>query len=150
MAEFVLQTSVAAPPEIVFDVLTDHRAYPGYTPLRKVKLEREGSPDANGVGAIRALHAVGPPIREEVLEFEEPRRLVYRMLSGAPVNNHVGTVTLAPEGDGTRVTWRIETTPTVPIGGFAVVGIVRLAVSQLLGGIAKEAEARAAHSAASA
>jgi uncharacterized protein YndB with AHSA1/START domain len=48
----------AAPPQTVFDVLTDHRGYAEYTPLRRVELEREGDPPPNGVGAIRVLHAV--------------------------------------------------------------------------------------------
>ena len=61
---------VAAPPETVFDVLTDHRGYAKITPLRKAELEREGEPAPNGVGAIRELSAVGPPLREEVLAYE--------------------------------------------------------------------------------
>ena len=72
MASFTLVREVKAPPQVVFDVLTDHRGYAAITPLRKVELEREGEPAPNGVGAIRALHSVGPPLREEVLVYEPP------------------------------------------------------------------------------
>ena len=65
-----------APIEIVFDVLTDHRGYKRFAPLRAVKLEQEGTPAPNGVGAIRALHAVGPPIREQVTELQDQYGMV--------------------------------------------------------------------------
>ena len=55
MASFSLAKEIKAPPELVFEVLTDHRGYPDLTPLRRVDLEREGEPAPNGVGAIRVL-----------------------------------------------------------------------------------------------
>src|SRR5688572_22873562 len=96
MASFTYERQVAAPPETVFAVLADHRRYAEITPMRRSELEREGEPSPNGVGAIRVLSSVGPPLREEVLIYEPPRRLSYTLLSGAPVRDHVGTVELAP------------------------------------------------------
>ena len=121
-------------------MLTDHRGYAAITPLRKVELERAGDPAPNGVGAIRVLHAVGPPTREEVLVYDRPRRFSYKLLSGAPVRDHVGTVTLEPDGAGTRVVYTISTTPTVPFGGAAVVAVAKVAVGRLLKSIVAEAE----------
>jgi hypothetical protein len=69
MPSLTLTSTVNAPNDVVFDVLTDHRGYARISPLRKSLLEREGDPAPNGVGAIRALYAVGPPIREEVTEY---------------------------------------------------------------------------------
>lgn len=142
MASFTFLRHVAAPPETVFDVLTNHRGYADITPVRKSKLEREGVPAPNGVGAVRVLSSVGPPLREEVIAYEPPSRFSYKMLSGAPVRDHVGTVELTPEGDGTKVTYAVRTTPTVPVAGFAVVGVVKLAIKSLLNGIATESERR--------
>ncbi len=144
MASFTLEREVAASPEVVFDVLTDHRGYAEITPMRKVELEREGEPAPNGVGAIRVLRSVGPPLREEVIGFERPGRFSYRMLSGAPVRDHVGTVSLEPAGAGTKVTYAVRTTPTVPVAGAAVVTVTKLAIKQLLNGIVAESERRAA------
>jgi uncharacterized protein YndB with AHSA1/START domain len=144
MASFTLEREVAAPPEIVFDLLVDHRGYSKLTPLRKSVLEREGDPAPNGVGAIRVLSAVGPPLREEVLAYEAPSRFSYRLISGLPVRDHVGTVTLAPHGDGTKLTYAVRTMPTPPVGGFAVVAGVKLGIKQLLNGIVAEAERRQA------
>lgn len=145
MASFTYTRQVAAPPETVFEVLTDHRRYPEVTPLRKAELEREGEPAPNGVGAIRKLTAVGPPLREEVLAYEPATRFSYKLLSGLPVRDHVGTVELTPEAGGTKVVYAVRTTPTVPIVGGAVVAAVKIAIKQLLGGVAGEAERRAAN-----
>jgi uncharacterized protein YndB with AHSA1/START domain len=144
MPSFTLVREVAAPPETVFDVLTDHRGYAEITPMRRVELEREGEPAPNGVGAIRVLHSIGPPLREEVIAYRSPSRFSYKLLSGAPVRDHVGTVELTPQGEGTKVTYAVRTMPTLPVAGFAVVGVVKLGVKQLLSGIVDESERRAA------
>jgi uncharacterized protein YndB with AHSA1/START domain len=144
MASFTYERQVAAPPETVFAVLTDHRRYAEITPLRKSVLEREGEPAPDGVGAIRKLSAVGPPLREEVLAYEPSTRFSYKLLSGLPVRDHVGTVELSPSGDGTRVVYAVRTHPTLPLVGGAVVAAVKVGVKQLLGGVVAEAERRAA------
>ena len=144
MASFTLVREVAAPPQVVFDVLVDHRGYDKITPLRSARLEQEGEPAPNGVGAIRVLGAVGPPLREEVIAYEPPSRFSYRLISGLPVRDHVGTVALAASGEGTKVTYAVRTMPTVPVGGFAVVAAIKQGIKQLLNGIAAEAESRRA------
>lgn len=144
MASFRFLREVAAPPEVVFEVLTDHRRYAEITPMRRSELEREGDPAPNGVGAIRVLRSIGPPLREEVIVYEPPRRFSYRLLSGAPVRDHVGTVELSPAGEGTRIVYAVRTMPTLPFGGAAVVAVVKQAIKQLLDGIAAESERRVA------
>jgi hypothetical protein len=72
VATFTLRASIAAPVDVVFDVLTDHRAQADMTALRSSTLEREGEPAPNGVGAVRVLSLVGPPIREQVTAFDRP------------------------------------------------------------------------------
>ncbi len=143
MASFTYVREVSAPPETVFDVLTDHRRYADITPMRKSALEREGEPAPNGVGAIRVLTSVGPPLREEVIVFEPSSRFSYKLLSGAPVRDHVGTVLLEPTGAGTQVTYAVHTTPTLPVVGAAVVGVTKLAIKSLFNGIVAESERRA-------
>jgi uncharacterized protein YndB with AHSA1/START domain len=144
MASFTYVRQVAAPPEVVFDVLTDHRRYPEITPLRRAELEREGEPVPNGVGAIRVLTFAGPPMREEVLAYERPRRFSYTVLSGLPFRDHIGTVELSPANGGTEVTYAIRTTPTIPLAGGAAILVLKQAIRTLLGGVAKESERRAA------
>jgi len=143
MASFTLVREIAAPPETIFEVLVDHRAYSSITPLRKSELEREGTPSPNGAGAIRVLSALGPPLREEVLTYEAPTRFSYTLLSGLPVRDHVGTVELTPHDGGTRMTYAVRMMPTVPVVGGVVVEVVKLGVKQLINGVSAEAERRA-------
>jgi uncharacterized protein YndB with AHSA1/START domain len=142
MASFTIEREIAAPPETVFELLVDHRGYSALTPVRKSVLEREGDPAPNGVGAIRKLSAIGPPLREEVLTYEPPSRFSYTLLSGLPVRDHVGTVELTPAGEGTKMTYAVRTMPTVPVVGAVVVGAVKIGVGQLVDGISAEAERR--------
>ncbi len=142
MASFTFERQVAASPETVFAVLTEHDRYAEITPMRKSALEREGEPAPNGVGAIRALTSAGPPLREEVIAYEPPHRFSYKLLSGAPVRDHVGTVELTPRDGGTRVVYAVRTTPTLPLVGVAVVAVVKQAIKALLSGIANESERR--------
>lgn len=144
MASFTFVREIAAPRETIFEVLVDHRGYSSITPLRRSELEREGDPAPNGAGAIRKLSAVGPPLREEVLTYEEPSRFSYTLLSGLPVRDHVGTVELTPNDGGTKMTYAVRTIPTVPLVGAVVVGAVKLGVKQLIDGVSAEAERRAA------
>jgi uncharacterized protein YndB with AHSA1/START domain len=144
MASFTLERKVDAPPEVVFEVLVDHRRYAEIVgPIRRSELEREGDPAPDGVGAVRVLKAIGPPLREQVLTYEPPSRFSYKLLSGAPVEDHVATVELTPEGDGTKVVYAVRTMPTVPLGGAIVVAVAKRAVGQLLDGVVEESERRA-------
>jgi uncharacterized protein YndB with AHSA1/START domain len=144
VASFTLVREVKASPETVFEVLTDHRGYADITPVRRSELEREGEPAPNGVGAVRVLRSLGPPLREEVIAYRPPSRFSYKMLSGAPVRDHVGTVELEPRGEGTEVTYAVRTHSTLPLVGPLVVATVKLAIKRLLDGVSAESERRAA------
>jgi uncharacterized protein YndB with AHSA1/START domain len=146
VASFTLTRDIAAPTETVFEVLTDHRRYSELTPLRRSELEREGETAPNGVGAIRKLTAVGPPMREEVIAYEAPSRFSYTVLSGLPVRDHVGTVELTPAGGGTKMVYAVRTQPTLPVVGGVVVAVIRQAIKGLINGVAIESERRASSS----
>jgi uncharacterized protein YndB with AHSA1/START domain len=143
VATFTLHRTVQAPVEVVFAVLVDHRGYAKLTPLRASTLEREGEPAPNGVGAVRVLSLVGPPIREEVTAFEPPTLFSYKALSGVPARSHTGTVKLAAGGDRTQLDWRVDSTCKLPVPDGLWAAAVRPVINQLLRGIVKEAERRA-------
>lgn len=142
MATFTLERTTSADMETVFDVLTDHRGYADISAPRKVVLEREGDPAPNGVGAIRQIHLVGPPLREEIVLYDRPGRFSYKLLSGLPVRDHVGQVTLSHSGGGTHISYRVQSTPAIPVIGQLAIGATRLAVTALLRDIIKTAEQR--------
>ena len=144
MAELTITRTIDAPPEAVFDTLTDARRYPDYTPIRRVAMERAGEGDANGKGAIRALHVLGPPVRERVIIHDRPRLFTFEVLSGAPgIREYVGTQTFEADGGGTRVTYRIEFEPRLPGTAIVVGAALRGAVEALMRLAAREAKGRA-------
>lgn len=138
MIEFTLRRTSTAPIETVFDAITDHRGIANCVwAVRRSTLDREGTPAPNGVGAVRRLVAVGPPIVEEIIEYEQPTRYAYKLLSGAPVRDHVGTVELRESGTGTEVTWHLRSTPKIPGLHLLLAPVLKRVINELLkGGVA--------------
>ena len=129
----------AAPPERVFELLTDHVGF-GRALGEDIRLERQGVPAPNGLGAVRAIHARGLTIREEVIGWEVPRAMDYRVVSGAPLQNHRGEIRIAPDGSGARLDYRIRFDWPWYLGGAFVGGLVARALErQIAGGIARMA-----------
>lgn len=145
MAQLTVSRRIPASPEAVFDTLTVARRYPGYTPIRTVHMERLGEGVADGSGAIRALHVVGPPLRELVVSHERGELFSFEVLSGAPgIRSYIGTQTFEADGDATRVTYRIEFEPRAPGTGLAIGVGLRAAVETLMMLASREAPRRAA------
>ena len=141
MTEFTLTRTTPAPIETVFDALTNHRGIADYVwAVRRSTLDREGTPAPNGVGAIRRIEAVGPPIVEEIIDYQRPTRYAYKMLSGAPVRDHVGTVELREAGTGTTVTWHLRSTPKIPGADWLLSAVLKRVIGELLNGGIKSAE----------
>jgi DNA-binding response OmpR family regulator len=102
----------------------------------KAELLREGTPDRNGVGALRRLVAGPLQFTEEITVFERPARMDYMIREvNLPLEHDGGSITLAPDGAGTQVHWISVFTMPVPVvggamaAGFAVAlrrGFIRL------------------------
>ena len=113
--EFTLTRTSSAPIEAVFDTLTAHRQVADWFWLcRRSTLEREGSPEPDGVGSVRRLRSFGTTFVEQTTEYERPTRWAYVMVSGTPTRDHRGTVDLRRTAGGTEVTWHLRSTVTVP------------------------------------
>ena len=147
MPSFEFERRVAAPVDIVWEVLTDHRAYAAWGAVKSSTLETEGAPDVNGVGAVRRL-ADGPlVVREKMLEFEPKTRFVYTVLSGPPVRDYRATVTLSPEASGTseatRVRYKVAFRGKIPFTGPLVKPVVKFVIGTLLRKASAESARRA-------
>ena len=131
MEKVVLQASIRAPREQVFATLADHEGFPSFSPLRRVTLRREGSPDRNGLGAVRVMTGPGMRIEEEVISWDPPNGYQYRLLRGAPIRDHRGEITVKDSGGASQVQWTVQFRPVIPGTGW----LVRMALERALGGM---------------
>ena len=104
----------AAAPSAVFALLYDVSTWPQWGDWETAELEEPGSPDPNGVGAIRSFtgHARS---REQVVAVEPDRHLAYILLSGIPIRGYRADVRLTPIATGgTTITWRSSFRSKIP------------------------------------
>ncbi len=142
MGKHVIEATVttAAAPHTVWAILADARTWDTWGPWTSAELEREGAPEPDGVGAIRVFTKKPIVSREEVVAFEPPSRLAYRLLSGLPVRDYNAEVRVTPRESGSEVHWRSEFDSNVP-GMRAFLGRIIPSVAARL---ASEADRRAA------
>jgi len=114
------EREVACSPKAAFSLVSDpdHMNLWSTAPIRSVSVGDGGHP--GGVGAMRVVRVPGRrPMRlvEVIEESEPPHRFGYRVVSGAPVRDHRGTVTLEPSGRGTHLVWDVEIEFPYPLMG---------------------------------
>ncbi|MGX9788116.1 SRPBCC family protein [Mycobacterium sp. MMS18-G62] len=109
--------TVAAPIDVVWGTLTDHVGMSNWGPGVTVTLDKSGTEEANGVGAVRRITTPGPgpAIVEEVVTYQRPHLFGYKALSGTPFPGYAGEVRLTDEGPQTRISYTISSTATFPL-----------------------------------
>ncbi len=118
----------SAPPQAVWDVYTDHAHWQDWAGIGSSTLAHEGSPDRNGCGALRVLGTGPVRAYEEVVDFDPPKRMTYRVVKGGlPMKDHLGEVRFEPDGEGTRVVWSCRFESRIPGAG----ALMRLAVTKV-------------------
>lgn len=121
-----LQVSMefAAPIDRVFDAVSDHETFltDGETTCRLV---REGTPDRNGMGALREVRSGSLLFREEIIQFDRPSRYDYVIVSlkgrgdrPPPIKHERGWLSLEAIGARTRVEWHTKFSVTIPLVGW--------------------------------
>lgn len=141
IVEVVRETT--ASPETVWRWLADAASWSEWSALTETRLEREGTPAPDGVGAIRAFARRGGSSREEVVAFDPPHHLAYVLLAGLPINNYRADVTLTAVPSGTRIMWHSEFDDKMPGTGFAMRGFIRFVLTDIAKRLARRAETTA-------
>ena len=144
MPSFELSRRLDAPVDLVWEILTDHGAYARWGAAKTATLEVAGTPEANGVGAVRLLANGRLAVREKVLEFEPKKRFAYTVVSGPPVRDYLATVTLTPDGRSTQVRWVVEFESKIPFTGPLLKPVVEHVIRTLLKKASAEAARRVA------
>jgi hypothetical protein len=143
MYEVIERKRILAPRDEVWRVYTDHVSWTDWAGIGKVRLEREGQPPPNGVGCVRVISSFVVSVYEEILSFDAPTRMTYRIVRGGlPIRNHRGQVDFEADGDATNVTWRCEFESKIPGLGPLWKAIVTKVFRDTLAGLARYPFAR--------
>jgi uncharacterized protein YndB with AHSA1/START domain len=139
LPEFELVSEIAAPVERVWAVISDHAGWQAWSGAQEVVVRQQGDPPPGGLGTIRVLRRGGFAIEEEVVGFEPPLWLAYRVTAGIPVRDCGVEIRLAPSGAATHVTWRVRFRPLVPGTGWLLSRVIRARLAGALAGLARRA-----------
>jgi carbon monoxide dehydrogenase subunit G len=103
MAEGSVDVTVGAPPDEVWTKVGDFGGLPEYFPgIDTFRLE----------GEDRIIGMFGMEIRERLLARDDASRsITYSVIGGVPVESHRATITVEPDGEGSKITWAYAVTP---------------------------------------
>jgi len=95
-----------ADPEVVWSLVADANSYPSWGPWTDAGYQ-PAAEGPSGKGSVQWFrYGRRTTTVEEILEADEPRRLVYTVVHGIPVRNYRAEVTLTPTiPKGTSVRW---------------------------------------------
>lgn len=112
---FVVENRSRAAPATVFAALADGSRWQDWAgPFVPRSSWAAGSPPG-GLGAVRRLGLGRLSSREQIVEFDPPRRLSYVLRSGERLHHYRATVELSHRpGGGTRIVWSGTTKSPVP------------------------------------
>jgi uncharacterized protein YndB with AHSA1/START domain len=103
----------------VFAALTDHANYATFKGVDKASLIVEGTGDKNGLGAVREIVAAGSTLHEEIVKFEPPHTLGYKIVFSKPLpyDHQLGEINLVEKDGKTEVEWVSKGTIKIPLLG---------------------------------
>jgi hypothetical protein len=144
---FRVEQFCAAPASVVWEVLDDVPGWPTWMPgVTAARWECQGAGGPSGPGAIRSMTTRGLTAREQITAATPPRRQCYAMLSGLPVRDYLGEISLDERDDGSLLTWQASFHPRAPGTGWLLRLVMSTSIGRVAAALAREAERRAAKS----
>lgn len=103
MAEGAVDVTVDAAPDTVWEKVGDFGGVADFFPgIDSFRLE----------GDDRIIGMFGMEIRERLLSRDDAARSIsYSVVDGVPLDSHRATITVEPDGSGSKVTWSYAVTP---------------------------------------
>lgn len=79
-------------------------------PIEQSNLLIKGKHEINGLGAVREIISGGSNLHEEIVAYEPPYKLGYKVVKSKPLpyNHQLGEITLKDKDGKTHVTWRSQ------------------------------------------
>jgi uncharacterized protein YndB with AHSA1/START domain len=134
---------IDAPAERVWDAMAIiHEGKPTAREVSSLELIREGESERCGVGAVRKARIRGLTFVEEIVTFEPPRLLEYRVLkSTVPFRHEIGRMEFTARGDGTDVHWTSRFEFPLPLVGSRLEPVMCRRMSKTFQSILQQAKA---------
>ncbi|HEY1830339.1 MAG TPA: SRPBCC family protein [Acidimicrobiales bacterium] len=103
MAEGAVDVTVGATPDEVWEKVGDFGGIGDFFPgIDSFRVE----------GDDRIIGMFGMEIRERLVSRNDATRTItYSVVDGVPIDSHTASITVEPEGDGSKVTWAYAVTP---------------------------------------
>lgn len=133
MESAVMKVYVHSPIERVWEVISNHEGYPEmFEAVNSCTLLKEGEDDRNGVGAVRDITVKNIRGIEDIITFEPPRRLDYRMKKPKlPIEHELGRMDLIPRGEGTELHWVTTFNVKLPLIGGLLERLLRMYIQDV-------------------
>jgi carbon monoxide dehydrogenase subunit G len=105
MAEGKAEVSIDRSPDEVWKLLREFGDLAEWMP---------GIESCSVAGDVRTLQTMGIEIKEQLRSLDDDRRRISYSVVESPMGNlesHLATISVEPEGNGSRVTWAVEVVP---------------------------------------
>jgi hypothetical protein len=129
-----ISTESKAATEEVWRLLADVTTWPSWSSFDEASYERLGDPAPHGVGAARAFRIGRFRSVDTVLRFSPPTHLAYDYRGPLPIKDYRAEVELTPIASGTRITWRCDFVPRIPLTGR----LMRVVLRKVLGDLSRQ------------
>jgi carbon monoxide dehydrogenase subunit G len=101
MGKATVDIDIKASPDKVWAVVGDFGGLGKWLP---------GVDSCRQEGDDRFLEMMGMNITEHLVKKDDAgKQIVYAITDGVPVERHQATITVLPAGDGSKVTWEVDT-----------------------------------------
>ncbi|KAK5716914.1 hypothetical protein LTS12_027752 [Elasticomyces elasticus] len=101
--------TIKAPIDQIFDSFTDHTALAQVPGIWSAWLVKQGDAEPNGKGAIREIQTGLVWLREEIIGFDRPNKMEYRIRAAPPfpaqADHRFGQVDFKATPVGTEIIW---------------------------------------------
>lgn len=98
---------VDAPIDAVWKIVADHQGMTTWMPMiRQVHLTQANEQGEWGEGCERQCQFGPDLLNEKIVHWNPPYGYAYMIADMHLVNDHLGHISLSPEGKGTRIEWR--------------------------------------------
>ncbi|AXK85420.1 SRPBCC family protein [Nocardia farcinica] len=137
MPRSTVEAVIPAPRQAVYTFFVNRDGINPFLPGVQFTLKKPGTDSPSGVGAQYTVGRGSIGFVEETTTLVPNERFEYKIVKGVPVKRHVGIVTFADAEGGTRVTYTMESEPSLPVPAKVLEAGLRTLIGQIMGATKK-------------